>query len=88
MKTNELHERLLSLLLLVAKLNESLMALEGDARIDVMRATAKACDDMASAVYEMLKRTESGLLRAQRYLYAAGLGLRAVAKKYNISEKP
>jgi hypothetical protein len=88
MKTNELHERLRSLLLLMATLNDSLMALEGDARLDAMRATAKACDDMASAVYEMLKRTESGLLRAQRYLYAAGQGLRAVAEKYNITVIP
>jgi hypothetical protein len=88
MKTSELHERLRSLLLLVAKLNESLVCLEGDARIDVMRATADACGDMASAAYEMLRRTESGLLRAERYLDAAGRGLRAVAEKYNITETP
>jgi hypothetical protein len=87
MKTNALHERLRSLLLLVATLNESLMALEGDARIDVMGATADACDDMASAVGVMLEGRESGQ-HAERYLDAVGRSLRAVAKKYNISETP
>jgi hypothetical protein len=88
MKTNALHERLRSLLLLVAKLNESLMALEGDARIDVMRATAKACDDMASAVQAMVDGYAPKLLHAERYLDAAGRSLRALAEKYNISETP
>jgi hypothetical protein len=87
MKTNELHERLRSLLLLMAKLNESLMALEGDARLDVMGATADACGDMASAVDEVMEGRESGQ-HAERYLDAVGRILRAVAEKYNISEKP
>jgi hypothetical protein len=89
MKTTELHERLRSLLLLVAKLNNSLMTLKGDARIDVMRATADACGDMASAVQAMLDGRAYRLRHAERWLDdTAGRGLRAVAKKYNITEKP